>query len=108
MRAIPDVAYDADPNSGFPVYQTSGSSSSTKGWYTVGGTSAGSPQWAAIQSLGHTVSLVKIYADKSSTSTLKFFRDITSGTNGTCKYYCDARSHYDYVTGLGTPQTDAF
>ena len=106
MRAIPDVAYDADPASGFPVYQTTGTS--TKGWYTVGGTSAGAPQWAAIQSLGHVVSLINIYADKSSTGTLKFFRDITSGSNGTCKYYCDARSHYDYVTGLGTPQTYMF
>jgi len=108
MRAIPDVAYDADPASGFPVYKTSGTSTSTKGWYTVGGTSAGAPQWAAIQALGQSVSPVKIYADKSSTSTLKFFRDITSGSNGTCQYYCDARSHYDYVTGLGTPQTDMF
>jgi subtilase family serine protease len=106
MRAIPDVAYDADPNSGFPVYKTNGKS--TNGWYTVGGTSAGSPQWAAIHSLGLSVSLGKIYTDKASTSTLKFFRDITSGSNGTCKYYCDARSRYDYVTGLGTPQTDNF
>lgn len=106
MRAIPDVAYDADPASGFPVYKTTGTSKN--GWYTVGGTSAGAPQWAAIHALGGSVSLTKIYADKASTSTLKFFRDITSGSNGTCKYYCDARSRYDYVTGLGTPQTDKF
>jgi subtilase family serine protease len=108
MRAIPDVSYDADPASGFPVYKTSGSSTSTKGWYTVGGTSAGAPQWAAIHALRKTVSLPEIYADKASTGTLKFFRDITSGSNGTCRYYCDARARYDYVTGLGTPQTDLF
>jgi subtilase family serine protease len=106
MRAIPDVAYDADPASGYPVYKTTGTSKN--GWYTVGGTSAGAPQWAAVQALGGSVSLAKIYADKASTSTLKFFRDITSGANGTCKYYCDARARYDYVTGLGTPQTDSF
>lgn len=110
MRAIPDVAYDADPASGYAIFKSTGTSSSTakNGWYTVGGTSAGAPQWAAIQALGGTVSLAKIYADKASTSTLKFFRDITSGSNGTCKYYCDARARYDYVTGLGTPQTDIF
>lgn len=109
MRAIPDVAYDADPASGYPVYLTTGSSTKAKGgWNRVGGTSAGAPQWAAIQALGGSTSLTKFYTDKASTSTLKYFRDITSGSNGTCKYYCDARKRYDYVTGLGTPQTTKF
>jgi subtilase family serine protease len=106
-RAVPDVAYNADPQSGYVVYKASGSAK-TGGWYTVGGTSAGAPQWAAIQALGRSVSLPKLYADKASATTLKFFRDITSGTNGTCKYYCDARARYDYVTGLGVPQTAQF
>jgi len=109
MRAIPDVSYDADPASGYPVYLTTGTGSKAKGsWNTVGGTSAGSPQWAAIQALGDTTVLAKFYADKASTSTLKYFRDITSGSNGTCQYYCDARKRYDYVTGLGSPQTTKF
>jgi subtilase family serine protease len=106
MRAVPDVSYDADPASGYAVYKTTGSSKN--GWYTVGGTSAGAPQWAAIYALGHSASLVAMYGDKASSSTLKFFRDIASGSNGTCKYYCDARKRYDYVTGLGSPQTVNF
>jgi subtilase family serine protease len=113
MRAIPDVSYDADPKSGYPIYVTGGSTTATaksaKGaWYTVGGTSAGSPQWAAIEALGGSAVLKKFYTDKASTNTLKYFRDITSGSNGTCQYYCDARSRYDYVTGLGSPQTVKF
>lgn len=113
MRAIPDVSYDADPASGYPVYlaasgKAASAGTSKNGWYTVGGTSAGSPQWAAIQSLGHTVVPTKLYADKASSGTAKFFRDITSGKNGTCTYYCVARSRYDYVTGLGSPQTTKF
>ena len=109
MRAIPDVSYDADPASGYPVYLSTGTGSKAKGsWNTVGGTSAGAPQWAAIRVLGGTAGLDKFYADKASTSTLKYFRDITSGSNGTCKYYCDARKRYDYVTGLGSPQTTKF
>jgi subtilase family serine protease len=106
MRAIPDVSYDADPASGFPIYQSAGSSKS--GWYMVGGTSAGAPQWAAIQAIGGTVSSTRMYADKASVNTLKYFRDITSGSNGTCQYYCDARKRYDYVTGLGSPETVQF
>ena len=30
-----------------------------------------------------------------------YFRDIVSGSNGDCKYYCQATKHYDYITGLG-------
>lgn len=109
MRAIPDVSYDADPASGYPVYLSTGTGSKAKGsWNTVGGTSAGAPQWAAIQALGGTAVLAKFYTDKASTSTLKYFRDITSGSNGDCTYYCSARKRYDYVTGLGSPQTIKF
>jgi subtilase family serine protease len=109
MRAIPDVSYNADPASGYPIYITTGTGTKKKGaWDTVGGTSAGAPQWAAIQALGDTAALAKFYTDKASTSTLKYFRDITSGSNGTCQYYCDARKRYDYVTGLGSPQTTKF
>ena len=45
-RGIPDVAYDADPATGFAVY----SSADNPGhpWKVVGGTSAGTPQWAAL------------------------------------------------------------
>src|SRR5262249_13502355 len=38
-RAVPDVAYDGDPATGFPVLYKGG-------WVKVGGTSAGAPQWA--------------------------------------------------------------
>jgi subtilase family serine protease len=106
-RAVPDVAYNADPKSGYVVYKSSGSAKQG-GWYTVGGTSAGAPQWAAIHSLNLSVSLPKLYSDKALSSSAQFFRDITSGANGTCKYYCNARARYDYVTGLGTPQTAQF
>ncbi len=106
MRAIPDVSYDADPQSGFPIYK---STLSGKGvWYKVGGTSAGAPQWAAIQSLGLSAANSKFYADKASASVGSFFRDITSGQNGNCVYFCTARKHYDYVTGLGSPLTINF
>jgi subtilase family serine protease len=101
MRAIPDVSYDADPASGFPIYHAGV-------WRKVGGTSAGAPQWAAIASLGSNITLTRLYADKSSGSSGSYFRDITSGENGDCGYLCAARAHYDYVTGLGSPLTDNF
>jgi hypothetical protein len=46
-RSTPDVAFDADPNTGVAVYQTSPFPGQT-GWEVVGGTSLGTPAWAAI------------------------------------------------------------
>lgn len=100
-RAVPDVSYNADPNSGFSVYDST-SYNGQKGWFQVGGTSAGAPQWAAIKSLGGTVSNARLYQDATS-SYSTYFRDIVSGTNGTCGFYCTSISSYDYVTGLGSP-----
>ena len=105
MRAIPDISYGADPKTGFSVYKTTPHSN---GWYVVGGTSAGAPQWAAIQSLGLSATLPNLYKDKISSKSNLYFRDIKSGSNGDCQYYCDARARYDYVTGLGSPLTDSF
>lgn len=106
QRAIPDVAYDADPASGFAVYKSSGKSK--KNWYVVGGTSAGAPQWAAIKALGLSADNDKFYNDKSSDKNSNYFRDIVSGSNGDCGYLCKARKHYDYITGLGSPLTVNF
>jgi len=105
-RAVPDVAYNADPYSGFSVYRSTGQSKN--GWYDLGGTSAGAPQWAAIQALGLSVNPKKLYDDKAGNQATSYFRDITSGVNGDCGYFCSARAHYDYVTGLGSPLTFRF
>jgi subtilase family serine protease len=97
-RAVPDVSYDADPYSGVSVYDSTPYSGAT-GWWQVGGTSAGAPQWAAIQSLGLSVSNSNLYQDASA-SYASYFRDITSGSNGH-----SAAIGYDLVTGLGSPIT---
>lgn len=101
FRAIPDVSYNADPASGFPVIRGGL-------WHTVGGTSAGAPQWAAIATLGTGASNINFYTDKASSKATGYFRDIVSGSNGECGYICNARKHYDYVTGLGSPLSISF
>jgi subtilase family serine protease len=108
-RANPDVAYDADPNTGFPVYITYGNSPLTP-WLQFGGTSAGAPQWAALIAIadqgrglaglgsldGATQTLPKLYSLTSD------FNDITTGTSTGSPHY-SAGTGYDLVTGLGTP-----
>ncbi|MET5020708.1 peptidase S8/S53 subtilisin kexin sedolisin, partial [Burkholderia pseudomallei] len=46
QRGVPDVAYDANPNSGFAVYE-SVTYQGQSVWFVGGGTSAGAPHWAA-------------------------------------------------------------
>jgi subtilase family serine protease len=95
-RAVPDVAYDGNPNTGFAVCYNSG-------WKCVGGTSAGTPQWAAINALGRSAENDNFYARAKSANSSEYFRDILTGSNG---YF--AQAGYDYVTGLGSPLTVNF
>lgn len=107
FRASPDVAYNADPNSGYPVYDSVPYFGSS-GWFQVGGTSAGSPQWAAIASMSNKTATAKnLYMDALNPSQT-LLRDITSGINGTCPLYCNTSAGYDYVTGLGSPISTSF
>jgi subtilase family serine protease len=98
-RSVPDVCYDADPASGFPVYDSTAYDGQT-GWFQVGGTSASCPQWAAIHSLCLSVSNNNLYQDAKWNGPF-YFRDITSGSNGDYS----AIQGYDFVTGLGSPLT---
>ena len=106
VRTAPDVSYDADPNTGFYVYNSNYNGSA--GWYDVGGTSAGAPQWAALVAAADQVraangkaalggiqqTLPALYAKVPASH----FNDVTSGSNG-----YSATAGYDLATGRGTP-----
>jgi subtilase family serine protease len=102
-RCVPDVSYNGDPSTGFTVYDSTPYGGQV-GWFTVGGTSAGPPQWAAIYSLGLSALNTVLYSDAGSSSASSYFRDITTGTNG----LYSATTGFDYVTGLGSPLTKDF
>jgi subtilase family serine protease len=103
-RTSPDVAYDADPATGVSVYD-----SMNGGWLTVGGTSAGAPQWSALMAIADQGRLLASKASLGSGDTLAAvygmpaanFHDITSGNNG-----YSAGPGYDLVTGRGTPRAN--
>jgi subtilase family serine protease len=116
VRLNPDVAYVGNPNTG--LYVLDGADG---GWYQVGGTSAGAPQWSALISIADQGRALGGLSPLSSTQTLNAlyansseFNDITRGSTGT--YYVTnnlgqivgtipvkAGVGYDMVTGLGTP-----
>jgi kumamolisin len=94
-RGVPDVAGDADPETGYNVL--------VDGQQTViGGTSAVAPLWAGLlarinQSLGKNVGYLNpLLYTKNVEATL---HDITTGSNGTYS----AGTGWDACTGLGTP-----
>lgn len=99
-RGTPDVSYDANPSTGFAVYDSYGSG----GWAVYGGTSVGAPQWAALIAI---VDQGRALSGKGSLSNAQAavyalprgdFHDITSGSNG-----YSATSGYDVASGLGSP-----
>jgi len=104
QRGVPDVAWDSDPSTGVPVYD-----SEDGNWAQVGGTSAASPQWAALTAVANSARLGQgkgpigagffdaVYANPLA------FHDITKGSNGRCGSVCTAGPGYDFVTGLGSP-----
>ena len=94
-RGVPDVAGDADPETGYNVL--------VDGQQTViGGTSAVAPLWAGLlarinQSLGKNVGYLNpLLYTKNVEAAL---HDITAGNNGTYS----AGPGWDACTGLGTP-----
>lgn len=93
MRGVPDVAGNADPDTGWAVVVDGQS-------MVIGGTSAVAPMWAALlvrlsEALGANIGNLsaKLYAMAG------WQRDIVSGNNGTYA----ARPGYDCCTGLGVP-----
>ena len=90
-RATPDVSLDADPASGVSVYDST-RYQGQKGWFTVGGTSASSPMWAARSAdAGALVNSAYVYGGSIS------YRDITSGNNG-----APCLSGFDLCSGRGS------
>jgi len=102
QRGAPDFSFDADPNSGVSVYDTT-SCQGQSGWLVFGGTSVAAPSLAGIVNLaGHfspssLAELATIYGNLGNAAD---FRDITSGTAGT--FSC--KVGWDFVTGVGSDQ----
>jgi subtilase family serine protease len=123
MRGIPDIAYQASQRTGVLVYMSLGATTTSgtgcggampcsTGWYVVGGTSSSSPQWAGLiaiadQMAKHDLGYInpKLYqiASNPAQYAADYF-DVTTGGNQTTSIpgYL-ARTGWDEVTGLGTP-----
>jgi len=108
----PDVAYDADPATGFAVYDSTPYEGNS-GWQEVGGTSAGAPQWAALIAIadqgralnglgsldGPSETMVAIYE----LPTKDFHQIPISDSSGDTGNDAGVLDQTNTQTGLGTP-----
>jgi len=102
-RGVPDVAGNADPVTGYQIYQGGRTQ-------VVGGTSAVAPLWSALiarlaEETGQRFGLIQplLYAGISPGTEVPGFRDITSGNNGAYS----AGPGWDPCSGLGVPDGTA-
>lgn len=105
-RGLPDVSWNASPNTGIEIYQSFGRAG-TAGFALVGGTSEGSPQWAGYiadidQARGSAIGDLNPILYRLGAAA---FHDITVGTNahGGVPGY-SATPGWDAASGLGTPR----
>ncbi|MFN2466250.1 MAG: protease pro-enzyme activation domain-containing protein [Candidatus Dormibacteria bacterium] len=111
MRQVPDVAFDGNPSSGISIctYPSGATNPLDPCTLTVvGGTSAGSPAWAAFNALYDQYSAglggtalgpaANLYSANACHGSLAPFHDAVSGNNGAYT----ATTGFDLVTGLGS------
>ena len=108
FRGIPDITYNADPQTTILIYL---SFISPAGFYLIGGTSEGSPQWAGIiadadQMAGHPLGFLNpaLY-QLGNSHAANSYHDITVGNNGynNVPGY-DATPGWDLASGWRSPK----
>jgi subtilase family serine protease len=118
-RGVPDVAYNAGVSGGVLIYSATinaafGFPPNALVFFIIGGTSAGSPQWAALtadadQLAHHDLGLINdnLYGlgQDDQGGPQKPLHDITTGNNDVAEIGggYNASRGWDPVTGLGTP-----
>jgi subtilase family serine protease len=116
QREVPDVAYNAAIFNGVIAVWNGG-------FFRFGGTSAGSPQWAALTAIADQIAGGRVgainktlYKLAKTPNASSYFHDIADGSNNTVPNFTadgqtqiadivgfDAVPGYDMATGLGTP-----
>jgi hypothetical protein len=125
-KGTPDVAWNADPRTGVSIYNSFGAGGFS-GWATVGGTSAGSPQFAGLVALANQARALKHKGKLGSSLQERIYRiggrgpdaymnDIAGihGTGPITQSLCPNNRNppawlylsdpgWDYATGWGSP-----
>jgi pectate lyase len=112
-RAMPDIAFNADPSTGIAVFDTFNNPPSTP-WSTVGGTSLGAVAWGALGAIANQgrSTIGKSPLDPVTLLSTLYsipqnnFRDIRNGESGGSMPQV-AEVGFDLVSGRGVPRAEA-
>jgi subtilase family serine protease len=112
-RVVPDVSLDANPGTGYAVYN-SVPYQGAEGWFQVGGTSAATPEWAAAIAIVNSMRAASNKAPYTGSASALYpmntrldaltFNPINRPTLSGCPIVCHVIAGYDVYTGLGSPQ----
>ncbi|MET3105568.1 hypothetical protein AAKU58_000377 [Oxalobacteraceae bacterium GrIS 1.18] len=121
-RAVADVSFNADPNSGQYVAVIPNQATCSfcqVSWVTGGGTSLSTPQWAGLTAIVNAMRTqagkpmlgdphAALYTQIASTASTyaSVFADVTTGSDASCAI-CSATRGYDAPSGLGSPNAAA-
>jgi subtilase family serine protease len=97
-RGVPDVSFDADPQTGVSVYDST-SCEGMSGWMVFGGTSVAAPSLAGLTNSTGTLGYNSLGLLDWIYGNMDLFHDVKSGSAGSYK----AQLGWDFVTGVGTP-----
>jgi len=114
-RAVPDVAFNADPMTGEYVALTLPGAATA--WQAFGGTSIAAPQWAGVVAVANALRLSNAKPVLGDFHAMLYqsiagipgtyaasFGDVLDGANGSCAT-CRAGAGFDQATGWGTPNS---
>jgi kumamolisin len=107
VRGVPDVAFDASPNSGVWIYDSTPYGGQALDWLIVGGTSVASPAMAAITNSAKSFAassedeLTALYGNYENKMD---FTDIKLGECGNDGSHLQGYKGWDPCTGIGAPR----
>lgn len=115
-RQVPDVAANADPLTGYAIYDSTSGCRGQRCWSVVGGTSAAAPLWAGLIALANQAgakqglrsagflnpAFYRLGNAAVGASGPSSFHDITAGGN----LFYPATPGWDFSTGWGSPDAN--
>jgi subtilase family serine protease len=112
-RVVPDVSLDANPGTGYAVYNSI-PYQGVSGWFQVGGTSAATPEWAAAVAIVNSMRAAAhkapysgaagpLYPSNTRLDALTF-NPVNRPAQPNCRMACRTIAGFDIYTGLGSPQ----
>ncbi len=100
-RGVPDVSFNANPGTGYAIYDSIAVSGAT-GWFQVGGTSAATPQWAAAMVIANSIRVASRKTNLGSVNLALYSANTSAAVASDRAIHASAASLVARAAGFGT------